>query len=155
MPAAPLRQHARQHLLRGQQQAAHVHGVDAVEVFGTRLQRPACLADAHVVVQHVDSAEARAGLGEEALHVGLQRHIADEHPGLAALGADQLARLPGRGGITVGHAHARALACVSHAGRAADAPAGAGRTAADDEDHPAREVERQRGRRHCPAPSPT
>jgi len=64
--------------------------MDAVEVFGARLQRAAGFADAHVVVQHVDgAAKALARLGKQALHVGRICHVTHQRGGRAAFGLDE------------------------------------------------------------------
>jgi hypothetical protein len=140
---APL-DHRRQHLLRRQQQASHVHVVGRIEIPHIGIQKPAGLADANVVMQHIDGAEVFARLREQARDLRLFRHVADEGLRRATLGANQRRRLRGRGGVAVHHADAGAKPGIGHAGGAPDAPAGARRSTARHEHGAVRQTERQR-----------
>lgn len=149
--AAPALHHRRQHLPRRQQQAAHVDAVGGVEVVQRCVERPSGLADADVMVQHVNRPELLARLGKQARHVVLDRHVANEGFGHAAFGPDQRRGFGGRRRITVSHADPRPQPCVSQAGCPADAPAGPRRAAAGHKYRAIRQAQGQgvRRRRHA------
>ncbi|MPM91857.1 hypothetical protein SDC9_138991 [bioreactor metagenome] len=116
--------HARQHALAAQHQAFDVDGVDAIQIFRRGLHRAAGLADAHVVVQHIERRKPRFDQAKSALDIVLARHVCLKGDGLSAFRFDEAHGLLGRGQVTVQHAHRGAQACIGHAGRASDAPTG-------------------------------
>ncbi|MNI52854.1 hypothetical protein D3C73_1076590 [compost metagenome] len=128
-PAALLA-HQRRQEARGDQQAGHVHLLDAVPVVQRNVFRPAHLADARIGLQDVDTPIAAQRGVHRGLHGVRVSHVRLHGQGAAARQFDLVRGVFGGGKVHVQRHHRRAFARQRHAACAADAPAGGRRTGA-------------------------